>query len=150
MRRLRKFLLLSMPERILVLRALLLTVGVAIALRFVRFGSLLAYAGCAVRKEGPRALDPRRTAHWVDACASFLGANCLVRSLVLARVLRSGGTDAELRIGVTQSDGALQAHAWVEVAGVPVNDAVDIGLRYAMMPTSGGTHAWPGSGTRYV
>lgn len=56
--------------------------------------------------------------------------NCLIRSMYLHRVLRRRGVVSELRIGMRLSDSRLDAHAWVEVDGWPVNDAPDIGARY--------------------
>lgn len=56
---------------------------------------------------------------------------CLVRSLVLVAQLRRRNVAAcRLRIGVRTAEGKLEAHAWVEYRGVPVNDAADIGKQY--------------------
>jgi len=56
---------------------------------------------------------------------------CLGRSLVLWFLLRRRGIDAELVIGAgTPRGGELPAHAWVEVAGEPVNDAFDVRERF--------------------
>lgn len=61
--------------------------------------------------------------------------SCLVRSLVLASMLRHRGIPSCLRIGVRIADGRLEAHAWVEHAGMPVNDAPDIDREF---PSFGG------------
>lgn len=53
--------------------------------------------------------------------------HCLTRSLYLWWLLRRRGVGAKLRIGVRLEDGALEAHAWVEHDGVPVNDRPDVG-----------------------
>jgi hypothetical protein len=87
----------------------------------------------------PRALqagtdtEPPRAARWIRIAArNAPGADtCLVRSLALLAVLRRGGIAAELRIGVAVIQPRLDAHAWVEVSGVPVNDATDVATRYA-------------------
>jgi hypothetical protein len=50
-------------------------------------------------------------------------ANCLPRSLVVKARLCHLGVPADLRIGVSVADSGLQAHAWVEVDGDPVNDS---------------------------
>ena len=56
-----------------------------------------------------------------------VGARCLGRSLVLWFLLRRRGIDADLVIGAAPPrDGTLPAHAWVEVAGAPVNDRSDV------------------------
>ena len=60
-----------------------------------------------------------------------VGAKCLGRSLVLWFLLRRRGIDAALVIGASASvDGAMPAHAWVEVQGEPVNDRGDVRERY--------------------
>jgi hypothetical protein len=56
---------------------------------------------------------------------------CLRRSLVLLWLLRRHGVEAKLCIGVRFLDGALDAHAWVEWHGHPVNDRADVGRDFA-------------------
>ena len=58
-------------------------------------------------------------------------ATCLSRSLVLGWLLRRQGVASDLRIGVRLVGGALDAHAWVELEGVPVNDSADIAQTFA-------------------
>ena len=49
--------------------------------------------------------------------------NCLSRSVVLWWLLRRQGLPAELRFGSVRQSGQLEAHAWVEVAGRPVDSS---------------------------
>lgn len=56
---------------------------------------------------------------------------CLTRSLLLQWLLRRRGVDSQLRIGVRLTQGALDAHAWVECDGVPVNDKPDVASQFA-------------------
>ena len=80
------------------------------------------------------ARDPRsrqhalRIARLVAIAVRFspFPVTCLSRSLVLARILRRHRIDARLRIGVRIADGKLDAHAWVEADGAPLNDKPDI------------------------
>lgn len=58
-------------------------------------------------------------------------ATCLTRSLLLGWLLRRHGVASELRIGVRLPQGQLDAHAWVECDGVPVNDRPDIADDFA-------------------
>ncbi len=51
-----------------------------------------------------------------------VGARCLHRSLVLHMWLRREGLPSQLRFGVWKENQDLRAHAWVELAGLPVND----------------------------
>ena len=61
----------------------------------------------------------------------LVGAPCLSRSLVVWFLLRRRGIDAEVVIGAEPpTDGVLPAHAWVEVDGVPVNDAPTVRDRF--------------------
>ena len=56
--------------------------------------------------------------------------SCLRQSLLVWWLLRRKGVPAELRIGVRKQEG-FAAHAWVELAGQPVNDAPDVAERFA-------------------
>ena len=79
----------------------------------------------------PRDARPLGEAVGLVAGRSVVGARCLGRSLVLWFLLRRRGIDAELVIGAgTPRGGELPAHAWVEVAGEPVNDAFDVRERF--------------------
>jgi hypothetical protein len=57
--------------------------------------------------------------------------SCLRRSLVLQRMLRRRGISAELRIGASLVEGQLQAHAWLEYAGMPIGEPQRITERFA-------------------
>lgn len=48
---------------------------------------------------------------------------CLRQALALQRLLLMEGIASELRIGVRKDAGALDAHAWLEVQGVPVGQS---------------------------
>ena len=66
------------------------------------------------------------------AANRVLGAtSCLTRSLLLRWLLRFYGTTSDLRIGGRCENGEFAAHAWVEIAGQPINDVPDIAIRYA-------------------
>jgi len=56
---------------------------------------------------------------------------CLARSVTLWWLLRRHGIESTLRIGVRTEGGRLEAHAWVELAGVVLNDSQDVGQRFA-------------------
>lgn len=58
-------------------------------------------------------------------------ASCLTRSLLVCWELRRSGIDAAIRIGMKRK-GEREAHAWVEVAGVPVTDAPEVVSQYAV------------------
>ena len=78
-------------------------------------------------------LSARRIAWLVERAAQLVPwpATCLRRSLVLWAQLRRHGIASELRVGFRQAE-RFEAHAWVELAGVPLNDAPDVRTRYAV------------------
>jgi Transglutaminase-like superfamily len=55
----------------------------------------------------------------------FFHANCLEQSLVLWMLLRRHGFAAELKIGARKEAGRFEAHAWVELNRVRLNDQTD-------------------------
>jgi hypothetical protein len=126
--------LLSMPLpqlRLLLLAALLLPFVSA----GIRLGSPVRWHRWTFRvRSGARVRhSPAAVARIVNIAASHLPfpPRCLARSLLLHRLLARQGTTSTLRIGVRLAGGRLEAHAWVECDGVPVNDTVDVSQRYA-------------------
>ena len=126
MQRFRRFRRLSGFERGVVLEAV---IGLPIAWLAVR---LLGFRICRAAFEKPRAaaqnsksreadtLDiARRIAHLeaVTAANLFFRTSCLEQSLVLCRMLRRRGLNADLRIGARKEANRFEAHAWVEVEG---------------------------------
>lgn len=60
-------------------------------------------------------------------------ARCLEQSITLWYLLALDGVASDLRIGVRKSrPDAVEAHAWVEVDGHPINDRADIAQTYAV------------------
>jgi len=57
-------------------------------------------------------------------------ANCLQRSLALWWLLRRQGIRSEMYIGTRKEAGRLDAHAWIEMEGVVLNDSSDVRHRY--------------------
>jgi hypothetical protein len=86
----------------------------------------------ALRGEGAHTTDRRRQATGArlgQAVARTLGvlpfdSRCLVRSLVLTRMLASRGIDSVLVIGV-RVEPAFTAHAWVESGGRALLEPLD-------------------------
>jgi hypothetical protein len=87
-------------------------------------------------------LDARRVAVVVGAVAdafndhTFVKLACLPRSLALLALLERRGQQAELRLGVRKLPDALDAHAWVELAGEVLNDQPTVDERYARLELS--------------
>ncbi len=57
--------------------------------------------------------------------------NCLERSLTLWWLLRREGIEGELHIGARKSESRFEAHAWVELRGVVLNDSPNVHKHYA-------------------
>ncbi|HKY03660.1 MAG TPA: lasso peptide biosynthesis B2 protein [Blastocatellia bacterium] len=119
-------------RRVMVEAALMLPIVIA-ALRlfgFRRTQSALARLSPLGKRPQPGRLTERAAscARFVRKAASHapLRANCLHQSLTLWGLLRLHGIESELRFGARKLDSALEAHAWVEHAGVVVNDGEDV------------------------
>ena len=53
-------------------------------------------------------------------------AKCLEQSLALRSLLRRQGFDARIFLGARKEDDQMQAHAWVEVDGISLDEEQDI------------------------
>jgi hypothetical protein len=133
--KLQQFLALTAPERRTVLAAMALLPLFWIGLRTLGLQRLQAWLQRKpLRVANPLAADElQRLGRLVNSAAhQALGpANCLTRSLYLWSLLRRRGIDSQLRIGVRLTQGQLEAHAWVEHAGIPVNDRPDVSADFA-------------------
>jgi hypothetical protein len=72
---------------------------------------------------GDCAPDPRlvaRVAGAVDRAGERQGLTCLRRAFAAAWMLRIRGLKPILHYGVKRNRGEVQAHAWLEVQGLPV------------------------------
>jgi len=133
-RRIRSFARLSGPRRRLFLEAWLLLPTVWVALRLAGFrrvhgaieGRPLGAAGGPAPGVRAAAVEAVRLA----GAHAPVSVNCLLESLVLCRVLRSRGIEADLRFGVRHEGGRFLAHAWVESDRVVLNDRPDVGEHY--------------------
>lgn len=101
--------------------------AVWLALRLLGFSRALGFSEIKVtasqRKHDLSNMDFAQRCAELTAIASRNGlyrANCLHQSLALCRVLRGHGLAAKLRIGVLPRSSPFQAHAWVELDGVPL------------------------------
>ncbi|MFM8469511.1 MAG: lasso peptide biosynthesis B2 protein [Limisphaerales bacterium] len=137
LRKLRSFRSLPASERRCYFSALLLLPLVDIGLRLSAWqrcqqsAERWAKAGPVAGRHYP---PPRRIAWLVERAARHCPwpATCLRRSLLLWAFLLRSGVASELRLGFRNADGKFEAHAWVELDGVPLNDAPDVRSRYAV------------------
>ena len=79
----------------------------------------------------------RRTSRMITVAAAYipLTISCLDRSISLSILLHRQGIKSELFLGVRKDQGDFEAHAWVEIDGVVLNDTPDVRERYASFPT---------------
>ena len=127
MPRLQKLLRLSLPEVVILAQAAALLPVVRIACRFVRIAHLQRLSGHLGRPSDPRALPPETVARLVRIAAErgVFRARCLERSLVLRWILCRKGIDARIIFGARKQNNEMQAHAWVEVHGVSLDEDPD-------------------------
>lgn len=132
---------LSALERGLLRRALVLLPLTTMALRVLGFRRCYAALARLAPLRSSHAVKPslssaeqaQLTTRMVQAASreGLCRANCLVQSLSLWWLLCRRGIPSELRIGVRKVDEGVTAHAWVEFAGVVLNDAQDVHQHYA-------------------
>lgn len=62
--------------------------------------------------------------------------NCLLRSVMLARYLAKHGYAPKIIFGMGKDGANFQAHSWVELGGLPVNDRDNIAQSHAIFEAS--------------
>lgn len=135
---LRRLLALSGSERRLLFEAWWRLVAAAMRLRLAPRQAVteaLAEATSPVGRHESAGTAPSQVALAVSRAAAHhvLPMTCLPRALALQRMLRARGIAAQLRIGVRKEStdvGGIAAHAWIEVAGVPLGEPQAIEERF--------------------
>jgi hypothetical protein len=96
----------------------------------------------ALIRRGPRVegSDARGMAYTVRRISEKLHIDCLPQSVALAAMLERAGANPVLILGCRRSDDAAWvAHAWVEVAGEPLDAGASAFMRLAQLSADG---AW--------
>lgn len=124
MPKLRHFAGLNRAEKALFLRSLLMLPVVDAELRvrgWRRCHARLASWAKRRAKSPPQQASRRSASRGSSSArpATSWPATCLRRSLVLWALLERAGVATELRLGFRKTDGVFEAHAWVELDGVP-------------------------------
>ena len=117
---LRSVLALSTRERLLVMEAAVLLVGVGAAVRVVAYTRVRALLGSLPAPLPESDTDPEDVRWAVDAADGAVPGDrsCLVRALVAEALLGRRGHETALRFGVDDAeDTDLEAHAWLESGG---------------------------------
>ena len=121
--RLRSLSELPTSERRLALQALGTLVVVRLVLWLLPFGSVRKVVDrwAAVPSAAPDAARARGVRRAVDRAARTIpGSACLPQALTAELMLRRAGQPARVSIGVAPDGHPLDAHAWVESAGIMV------------------------------
>ena len=63
----------------------------------------------------------------------ILPMTCLPRAVTLQGMLKRHAIPSLLRIGVARAPAGVLAHAWIEVAGVPMGEAEDVSERFILL-----------------
>ena len=148
----RKVRLLSLRERLLLFESLLLLPINGLALRLVsfkRWQSVLAHLSRINNvsddaQAESRIQDARATARMVRVAAwhGLYRAKCLPQSLTLWWLLRRQGIESDLRFGARKEGSRLEAHAWVEFGGIPLNESSDLYHRFSPFENSAIPAEW--------
>jgi transglutaminase superfamily protein len=120
MRRLLKFLRLSMHDKALLLMALLLVCIMRAGLWLAPFDRMRRWSGQLSKKRSRTVVDcPQKLASAVELAARFVPrASCLTQALAAQVLLSRAGYEPLLRLGVNPAGrGHFKAHAWVECRG---------------------------------
>ena len=59
---------------------------------------------------------------------------CLVTSMSLWAMLLRRNIKTELRVGMRKRDGKIEGHAWLELAGIPINETPEVCGAYEPYP----------------
>jgi hypothetical protein len=119
----------SACDYVTAIEVLRLAVWVEAALRLMPLSRVLE----RMRRDTSRRTDPRGTGADYLRLGRFvavaydvlpLPSTCLRQSLVLHGMLERRGVASRLCLGVAKQGPALEAHAWIECNGVPIDVAV--------------------------
>jgi len=133
MRAILKFFALSNADRILIVRAVSLFIGIWIGLRLFSFGKILAvlnkYSARVSNSGGNSPRNPDKIIWAVSAIGRYLPLrpSCLEQALTARLLLCREGYHSIVRIGIAAGNDRFQAHAWLEHNGKIVvgNKAVE-------------------------
>lgn len=116
MTRLEKFLALPWGRKLLVAKCWVMLNGTAIALRVISLPTLIRSLGTNTPVGYAGITTDRDAILWSVRAAAALSwrPTCAVRGLVVERLLRRAGIEAQFRVGVARQNEDFQAHAWVE------------------------------------
>lgn len=139
MRRLQSFLRLPARERFLYLRTWLLLFRIRLMLWVLPYRRWRQIAAQMIRVENERQLE-RPQVNQITRAVRVMSryvpqASCLTQALAAQTLLANEGQRSQLRVGVTQNGGKLEAHAWVQIDGRVVIGGRESVVRFSAFPT---------------
>src|SRR5262245_17094828 len=140
MKPLRKFFRLPRGERWLLIKAALLLGLIRIGLRLLSLRFLKQLLDSASKRRAANQFSSDRIVWAVTAASRYVLGDkpCLTQALAAQVLLKRRGYAANLRIGVSRTEGKqLQAHAWVESGDRVVVGGGDLS-RYSPLPVFDG------------
>lgn len=141
MRRVRKFLQLSLADKLLLIRVALLLSAVRVGLHILPLPVLRRRLAGLMHRRYDRPADDfqlRRITTAIEVVSRPVNdtMTCLTRALVGQLLLTRSGYPVELRIGVARgAGGKLESHAWIECEGRVLIGAQPDMSRYKLMPS---------------
>jgi hypothetical protein len=143
MKKLNKFLHLSLAERWLLIKAAFVVCVIRSGLWLLPFHVVLQFVSkeklptLKARKDNQNFI--KKVAWAVKVTSRYVpSATCLTQSLAILALLNGQDQTVCLRIGVTKTEsGQLQAHAWVECQGKIVHGSLAEMAPYVAMPPLG-------------
>lgn len=137
---LRKFGRLPADSKWLIAQSVLILATTSAALRLIGLQRLLEI----IQRMSKPPKEVEHSQKEIDVYASLFSAvarrwplplKCLGRSVALCWLLRARGIDAAVHIGVRKDDAALDAHAWVQIGELVINETDGVADRYTrVMP----------------
>jgi hypothetical protein len=110
-----RFLGLSLPEKSLLIKALILLYAIRVGLWTLPFCAMNRMTSGFRMQHNHELFAENRIIWAVKASSRFVPcATCLTQAMAARMLLSSYGHKADLRIGVLRENGQLKAHAWLE------------------------------------
>jgi hypothetical protein len=130
-------------ERLQLTQAIILLPFIHIALVLLGYSRLqemlVRIAGLLPKSESRSGAENLRQAREISGIVSIAAqhgmfkATCLRRSILVWWLLLRKGIPSRICFGVSMLNQRLEAHAWVELEGIIINDSADVRDRYCVL-----------------
>ena len=129
---------LKREDRRILLSSFLLQASIRVGLWLVPFSKVQRLINrWTVRKESAGLGTEKRVVWAINATSRLVPrCTCFVRALAAQVLLRRGGCETNLRVGIAkESTGGLKGHAWLERDGKILIGGMEDLSRYTLLPT---------------